>query len=235
MSITKEKTVAEVVTENMGADHVFSKYKIDFCCGGHITLETACKENGIEFKVLKKEIEEVTTIITSDNKFSEMNVVSLINHAQNVYHKYFNDNISLVSQLAVKVSEVHWREHKEVIEINNLFNSIVTELIEQIAIEKNILFPFIERFNLQENMTVKLNQTELETLNRAIKNIENAQKQETDTFKEIEKLTGNYTLPKDACNTYKLLYDSLQKLELELHKYIHFEINVLFPRVLSAL
>jgi regulator of cell morphogenesis and NO signaling len=235
MSITKEKTVAEVVTENMGADHVFNKYKIDFCCGGHVTLETACKESGIEFKVLKKEIEEVTTIITSDNKFSEMNVVSLINHAQNVYHKYFNDNISLVSQLAVKVSEVHWREHKEVIEINNLFNSIVTELIEQIAIEKNILFPFIERFNLQENMTVKLNQTELETLNRAIKNIENAQKQETDTFKEIEKLTGNYTLPKGACNTYKLLYESLQKLELELHKYIHFEINVLFPRVLSAM
>jgi regulator of cell morphogenesis and NO signaling len=235
MSITKEKTVAEVVTENMGADHVFSKYKIDFCCGGHITLETACKESGIEFKVLKKEIEEVTTIITSDNKFSEMNVVSLINHAQNVYHKYFNDTISQVSQLAVKVSEVHWREYKEVIEINNLFNSIVTELIEQIAIEKNILFPFIERFNLQENTTVKLNQTELETLNRAIQNIENAQKQETDTFKKIEKLTGNYTLPKGACNTYKLLYESLQKLELELHKYIHFEINVLFPRVLSSM
>jgi regulator of cell morphogenesis and NO signaling len=60
MSITKEITVAEVVAQNMGADHVFSKYKIDFCCGGGATLEIACKESGVEFEVLKKEIETIS-------------------------------------------------------------------------------------------------------------------------------------------------------------------------------
>ncbi len=52
MGITKEKTVAEVVAKKMGADQVFSKYKIDFCCGGGTTLEVACKESGVEFEVL---------------------------------------------------------------------------------------------------------------------------------------------------------------------------------------
>ena len=235
MSITKEKTVAEVVTENMGADHVFSKYKIDFCCGGHVTLEAACKETGIEFNNIKKEIEDITTIITSDYKFSEMNVVSLIVHAQNLHHQYFKDNIHFVSQLAVKVSEVHWKEHSEVVEINNLFNRVITELIEQIAIEENILFPFVKRFYLQDNSKGKLTQTELETLNGAIQNIKNAQKIEADTFKNIAKLTDNYNTPDGACNTYNLLYKNLQKFELELQKYIHFEINVLFPRVLDTI
>ncbi|HEY9168005.1 MAG TPA: DUF542 domain-containing protein [Lutibacter sp.] len=65
MNITKENTVAEVMAQNMGADHVFSKYKIDFCCGGGATLEAACKESGVEFEVLKKEIEAISNKISN--------------------------------------------------------------------------------------------------------------------------------------------------------------------------
>lgn len=68
MIITKENTVAEVVAQHMGADQVFSKYKIDFCCGGGATLETACKESNVEFEVLKKEIETIANKISSDSK-----------------------------------------------------------------------------------------------------------------------------------------------------------------------
>jgi len=66
MSITKENTVAEVVAQNMGADHVFSKYKIDFCCGGGATLEIACKESCVDFEVLKKEIETIANKISNN-------------------------------------------------------------------------------------------------------------------------------------------------------------------------
>lgn len=68
MNITKENTVAEVVAQNMGADHVFSKYKIDFCCGGGATLEAACRESNVAFEVLKKEIETLSNKILSDSK-----------------------------------------------------------------------------------------------------------------------------------------------------------------------
>jgi len=64
MNITKENTVSEVVAKNMGADQVFSKYKIDFCCGGGATLEVACKESGVEFEVLKMEIETISNKIS---------------------------------------------------------------------------------------------------------------------------------------------------------------------------
>lgn len=67
MNITKENTVAEVMAQNMGADHVFSKYKIDFCCGGGATLQAACKESGVEFEVLKKEIEAISNKISNTN------------------------------------------------------------------------------------------------------------------------------------------------------------------------
>lgn len=68
MNITKENTVAETLAQNMGSDQVFSKYKIDFCCGGGATLEAACKENKVEFEVLKKEIQEIANKISNGSK-----------------------------------------------------------------------------------------------------------------------------------------------------------------------
>jgi regulator of cell morphogenesis and NO signaling len=65
MKITKENTVAETLAQNMGSDQVFSKYKIDFCCGGGVTLEVACKESNVEFEVLKKEIETISNKISN--------------------------------------------------------------------------------------------------------------------------------------------------------------------------
>ena len=64
MQIKKETTVADVVSKNLGSDHIFSKYNIDFCCGGGDTLEKACKESGVEFEVLKAEIESINNKIS---------------------------------------------------------------------------------------------------------------------------------------------------------------------------
>ena len=46
----------------------------------------------------------------------------------------------------------------------------------------------------------------------------------------MRKLTGDYTLPPDACNTYRALFHGLVELEADLHRHIHLENNILFPR-----
>ena len=62
MDITKEKTVADVVTENIKTAHVFKKHGIDFCCGGGITIEKACKKNEVDYDILKNELEIIDNI-----------------------------------------------------------------------------------------------------------------------------------------------------------------------------
>ena len=57
MLVKEENKVAEVVVNNIKAAHIFKKYGIDFCCGGDITLEKACKKNKANFTALKAEIE----------------------------------------------------------------------------------------------------------------------------------------------------------------------------------
>ena len=233
MSITKEKTVAEVVTENVGADHVFSKYKIDFCCGGGLTLEEACKDSGVEFETVELEIENIKKIIAGDSDLSKMDLIGVIKHATNNHHNYLNENSIQLVPLAAKVAEVHGQDHKEVVEINILFSKVVSELGEQIALEENVLFPFVTKYIEQEKSKTENDQTITEILEQSIKNIEDAYVLAVDAFKSISALSSNYTVPVGACNSYRFLYEKLEEFEHELHKYIHFEKNILFPKLLK--
>ncbi|MPT32894.1 MAG: iron-sulfur cluster repair di-iron protein, partial [Chryseobacterium sp.] len=52
-------------------------------------------------------------------------------------------------------------------------------------------------------------------------------------FDKIATLTNQYTPPADACNTYKVTYAMLQEFENDLHKHIHLENNILFPKAIT--
>ncbi|MCF6307824.1 MAG: hemerythrin domain-containing protein, partial [Flavobacteriaceae bacterium] len=54
-----------------------------------------------------------------------------------------------------------------------------------------------------------------------------------DVFKEIAKLSDNYTPPAEACNTFRALYASLQEFEEDLHQHIHLENNILHPKAIA--
>jgi len=233
MKITKEKTVAEVVTENMGADHVFSKYKIDFCCEGGMSLKEACKKSNVEFETVKLEIENIKNILVGDSDFAEMDLIGAVDHSANIHHKYFNENISELAPLTAKVAHVHGQDHKEVIEINMLFSKIVSELSEQIALEEKVLFPFATKFIKKEESKTENDAEISNILEQSVKNIEEAFVLIGDAFKSISKLSANYSVPEEACSSYRFLYEKLEEFEHELHKYIHFEINILFPKLLK--
>ena len=53
---------------------------------------------------------------------------------------------------------------------------------------------------------------------------------EGERFRKIAEWTNNYTPPADACNTYKVTFAMLNEFEQDLHKHIHLENNILFPK-----
>jgi regulator of cell morphogenesis and NO signaling len=53
-------------------------------------------------------------------------------------------------------------------------------------------------------------------------------------LEQIRTITGGYTPPGDACQTFRTLYDELRHLEQDLHQHIHLENNILFPRAIEA-
>jgi regulator of cell morphogenesis and NO signaling len=56
---------------------------------------------------------------------------------------------------------------------------------------------------------------------------------EGERFRRVRELSGHYTTPGDACNTYKVAFASLQAFEDDLHLHIHLENNILFPKAIE--
>jgi regulator of cell morphogenesis and NO signaling len=56
---------------------------------------------------------------------------------------------------------------------------------------------------------------------------------EGERFREISALSHNYTVPQDACNTFKVSYSKLKEFEEDLHAHIHLENNILFPKAIE--
>ena len=50
----------------------------------------------------------------------------------------------------------------------------------------------------------------------------------------LRAVTHDYTVPEDACNTFRAVYASLAELEADLHVHIHKENNILFPRAIEV-
>ncbi|RZJ84255.1 MAG: iron-sulfur cluster repair di-iron protein, partial [Chryseobacterium sp.] len=53
-----------------------------------------------------------------------------------------------------------------------------------------------------------------------------------EALQTIRDLTNNFTLPEDACNSYMILYKKLDEYENDLHRHVHLENNVLFPKAI---
>lgn len=218
-----------------GADHVFSKYKIYFCCGGGDSLEKACKESGVEFEVLKHEIETINSTISSVSKLDDLDIQSLIGIAKDEFHVYISDTIFELIPLSDKVADVHGANHNEVVEINLLFTSVETTLTEMLKNSILSLYPIISEIINLPNPASDFSIEQLEELQRSIKRNEIAQILTGDTFKEISKLSSNYVAPDGACSSYQFLYKKLQEFELEIHRYMHLEKNVIIPKTLQIL
>ncbi len=52
-------------------------------------------------------------------------------------------------------------------------------------------------------------------------------------LRSLRSVTNDYTVPEDACISYRTLYDALRGFESDLHQHIHLENNILFPRAVA--
>ena len=229
MNTIDNKTVAEVVAENIKTAHVFKKYGIDFCCGGGITIDKACEKKNLDYSKLKEELLNVDEAPKAYN-YNAWSLDFLIDHILNVHHAYVVESIPLILQYSNRVAEVHGHHYSEVIEIHKLFSEVANELTSHMKKEEMVLFPYIKNLLHHKNEEEPLNLPPFGTVNNPIAMMESEHEAVGDIFKEIAKLSNNYTTPEDACNTFKALYAALDEFEQDLHQHIHLENNILHPK-----
>lgn len=232
MNITKDKTVAQVVTENIKASHVFKKYNIDFCCGGGVSIEKVCEKKGLDYNTLLQELQEVNVSAEDNNDYNRWTLPFLIDYIENVHHNYVEESTPMLLLYAAKVAKVHGHHYTEVVEIDRLFQLAAKELAGHMKKEELVLFPYIKQLVKAEKENSTPPNAHFGSVQNPIHMMESEHEEVGDIFKEIARLTNNYTPPEGACNTFRALYDKLDEFEQDLHKHIHLENNILHPKAL---
>jgi len=237
MNITKDSTIGSVVAEDYRAATVFQQSGIDFCCNGNRTIETACEESRLSVEEL---IGNLQTILSAparkDDAFSDYKswpLDLLADFIEKKHHRYVETQIPVIKALLEKIVRVHGERHPELTEIKTLFDQSIGELTVHMKKEELMLFPFIRKM-VQASLSGGKNITaSFGTVQNPVRMMMHDHDAEGERFRKISSLSNNYTAPEDACNTYRLAYATLKEFEDDLHRHIHLENNILFPKTID--
>jgi len=234
MENIRNKSVGEIVKLDFRAADVFSNYGIDFCCGGKISVAEACANAKTEESLVISALENLKNQTgTSVHDFDSWNIGFLADYIQNTHHQYVSKAIPQILPLAQKVADVHGEHHSEVIRINDLFNDLAEELLSHMQKEEQILFPYIKKLAVDSSAGNCADGACFGTVAGPISVMEQEHENAGVILKELFRLSDGYTPPEDACNTFRVLYGKLKEFEDDLHRHIHLENNILFPKAIE--
>lgn len=233
MNTLQERTVADVVTENIKAAHIFKKHGIDFCCGGGISIARACEKAKIDPAILLDELKNLDAAPDRAFDYNSWKLDFLADHIVNVHHQYVEESSPLLLQYSKRVNHVHGNHYTELAEIEELVTRVVQAMAAHQRKEELILFPFIKKLVKAQAEGTEVPSSHFGTVENPIHMMEEEHEEAGDILKRISELSQGFTPPQGACNTYRAFYAKLAEFEQDLHQHIHLENNILFPKALK--
>jgi len=231
--IFKNMTLKEIVTNNFRTAAVFEKYGLDFCCRGNKLITTACEEKGINAIKILEELKTLTIQKIRDERYDEWTLDFLIDYIIQNHHSYVKEMLPIISVHTQKIASVHGTNHAEVIEIAKKFEGVAQEFRQHLIKEEDILFPYIKQLVQVNSRHAKAEAPFFGTVKNPIKSMMAEHENAGDEFYEIRNLSSSYTPPEDACNKFIAAYQELKDFEEDLHKHVHLENNILFPKAIE--
>ncbi len=232
MNINSQTLISDIVTENYETAAIFKKYKVDFCCNGNRTLFELSEDSDIDLKSLIDEVESIVKRKTVDYDYTDWDIDFLSDYIYQNHHRYIERQIPEIKSYLEKICRVHGEKHPELFEIDKLFSKSAGDLVLHMKKEELILFPYIKKIAKSSRSASKLETPSFISVENPIKMMHEEHNDEGERFREIAKLSNDYTPPKSACSSYKIAFKLLQEFEEDLHKHIHLENNILFKKAI---
>ncbi|WP_432410076.1 iron-sulfur cluster repair di-iron protein [Rasiella sp. SM2506] len=229
-----EKTIGQIVAEDYRTAQIFKNYKIDFCCKGDRSIEEVAEKNKLDATRILQEIESIQQHKNDEViDFKSWPLDLLADYIEKTHHRYVEAKIPVLKQYLDKLCKVHGSEHPELFTITDYFKSSAGELAAHMKREELILFPAVRKMTLAATTGIRFTQGHFGSIENPIQKMMEEHETEGDRFREISELSNTYTPPADACNTYRVTFSLLQEFEEDLHRHIHLENNILFPKAIQ--
>ena len=234
MNLFEEQTIGQIVTEDYRAAGVFKKFGLDFCCGGKRTITEACEKKGVNLEELVRELDSLDSESNESQNYSSWSPDFLIDYIVNTHQNFVRTKLPEIEGYARKVAKVHGSRHEELNEILYEFMMLKDEMLNHLEKEEQLLFPFIKAMVRCEREGKSMDEKpHFGSVENPVKMMEEEHDEAGGSMAKIQRLSNNFTPPKDACATYRVLFQSLEGFQDDLHKHVHLENNILFPKALE--
>ncbi len=224
-------TVGDFVRDNPDRARVFESLRIDYCCGGKVSLDQACRKRGLDVSVVLQQIEQCDQSGLSESLIDadSMTLTELADHIEATHHNYLKEELPRLDFMTEKVARVHIDREPRLAQTRQAFLALKAELEPHMMKEERILFPIIRQM---EQASGPL-QFHCGSVANPIRQMEYEHDQAGNALAILSESTDCYTPPEWACNTYRAMLDSLALLETDMHQHVHKENNVLFPKAIQ--
>ncbi|MBS0560287.1 MAG: iron-sulfur cluster repair protein YtfE [Proteobacteria bacterium] len=209
------RTLGDIAASLPGAAAIFRRHKLDYCCGGGANLAEAAQYKGMNLEAVEDELQAAAALALPVP--APQAADDLIDMIVGRFHEAHRRELPELIRLARRVEAVH-RDHPLAPHgLADLLERVRTELEDHMAKEEQILFPLLRQGGhpmIAHPIAMMLAEHDDHGVH----------------LREIERLTGEFTPPDGACNTWRALYVGGRKLADDLVEHIHTENNILFPR-----
>lgn len=228
------KNIGQIVADDYRTASVFKQHGIDFCCNGNRSLAEASESRKIPLEAITAELEAVaSTPAQKSDDYRSWPPDLLAEYIERIHHRYVTEKSQEIGQYLDKLCRVHGNRHRELYEIRALFLESTGELAMHMKKEELVLFPRIKKMVKAREQSVALDPPPFGTVENPIRMMMHEHDAEGERFRQIARLSDNYTPPADACNTYRVTFALLREFEENLHLHVHLENNILFPQAIA--
>ena len=226
MNIAPHLLVSDIAAKYPATIPTFERLGIDYCCGGKIPLASACRGRDVDTDAIVAELESVSTTHSDEIEpsWEAAPLGDLIEHIVHGYHEPLRRDLAILEKLVDKVLRRHSDRHPEMLPALGLtFQLLRDELLAHTRDEEVVCFPHVYQLlsgirSPTLDVRTMLPQLTREHLKAGL------------LLKDLRTLTRDYTPPEGACPTFRALFSALEALERDLHRHVHLENGVLFPR-----
>jgi regulator of cell morphogenesis and NO signaling len=236
MQELSNKTIREIALESPLTTRVFEEFKIDFCCGGRVPFNEACEKAGVDPAAVQAKLDAIIENKSNGTIEAESlrkSPTEMIEHIVSTHHVFTRSEITRLLPLMDKVASRHGENHPELLLIQDMFRDLAEGLLVHMRKEEAVLFPYIGQVDAAASGRLPVPLSHFGSVQNPVRMMMFEHDRDGATLKKLRELSSDYTAPADACPSFKGLYAGLEDLERDLHRHIHLENNVLFPRAVD--
>jgi regulator of cell morphogenesis and NO signaling len=231
---TATQTVRDIALENPDSIRVFEAFGIDYCCGGRKPLAEACATKNIAVDEVIEALERAEAVPTEQSEdWTEKPLGQLASHIVNVHHAYVRKELPRLEELAAKVVRRHGDTQPHLPAIQSKIAQLTEELLQHCAKEEVVLFPYITKLERATNEGTSKPHGCFGSVANPIAMMTQEHDAAGTLMVEMRELSGGFVPLVGACPTYHAFYSGLHEFEQDLHRHIHLENNILFPRAIA--